>query len=208
MYLLLSLYVNLRVSTTLVTLGSNDLVIVLAKVHAVAGPSVKVVLHVYAATDALGRAYRPILLEGSCAVDGRLVDTGRHRDIIRATIGLEASLALRTTAGVVGAIRFDHIVFHKRVAGPSVHSKVAIALRIEGSPVVDGAGKGDKHLQTALEISSTHRPFPGFHPFPPTKLPVLRQVTEYLLPSPMVYTAEPPPSLHPRMNVTMIAWIH
>jgi hypothetical protein len=183
---LLGLHVNLGAATTLVTLGGNNLVVVLTKVHAVAGPSVKVVLHGDAATDALSRAYRPVLLEGPCAVDGRLVDTGRHRDIVCTTIGLDAALTLRTTAGVVGAVRLDDIVFHKRVAGPAIHSKVTIALRVEGSSIVDGSVNVDKHFPMTLEGLATYRPVPGFHPLPPTKLPVLRQVTEYLLPSPMV----------------------
>jgi hypothetical protein len=174
----------------------NDLVVVLAKVQTIARPGVKVILHVHAATNALSSAYRPVLLERPCAIDRRLVGAGRNRDIVCAAISLEAALALRTTAGVVGAVGFDDIVLDKGIASPAVDGKIAVTLRVEGAAVVDGANQESAFKDILQRTFDSHRPLPGFHPFPPTKLPVLRHVTEYLLPSPIVYTAEPPPSDH------------
>jgi hypothetical protein len=97
------------------------------------------VLHVHATSNTLGGSYRPVLLEGPSAIDGRLIGTGGNRDIVGAAIGLEATLTLRTAAGVVGTVGFDHIVLDKRVASPAVHSKVAVTRGVERATVVDGA---------------------------------------------------------------------
>jgi hypothetical protein len=133
----LSLNVDFGTSATLITFGGYDLVVVLPKVHAVAGPGVEVILHVYAATDTLSSANRPVLLEGPCAIDRRLVGAGRDGNVVGTTVGLEATLALSTAAGVVGTVRFDHVVLHKRVASPAVHREVAITLRVERATVID-----------------------------------------------------------------------
>jgi hypothetical protein len=174
----------------------NDLVVVLAKVETISRPGVKMVLHVHAATNALSSAYRPVLLERPCAINRRLVSAGRNRHIVCAAVSLEAALALRTTAGVVGAVGLDDIVLNKGIASPAVDGKIAITLRVEGTAVIDGANQKSAIEETLKRTFDSYRPVPGFHPFPPTKLPVLRHVTEYLLPSPIVYTAEPPPSDH------------
>lgn len=141
----------------MVSLGGDDLVVMLTQVHAIARPSVEVVLHVHAATNALLGANRPVcllvhvtcsailhaflpvLLKGPCSVDGGLVGTGRGGNVVSTTVSLEATLALRSAAGVVGAVRLDHVVLHKRVAGPTVDSQVTVTLRVEGTAVVDGA---------------------------------------------------------------------
>jgi hypothetical protein len=130
---------------------------VLTKFHAVAGPSVEVVLHVHAASDTLGRAYRPggvisagshvlsqcarlpVLLKGPGTIDGGLVSTSGGGDVICATVGLEATLALRAAAGVVGAVGFDNVVLYERVASPAVDRKVTVTLGVERTAVVDGA---------------------------------------------------------------------
>lgn len=80
----------------------------------------------------------PVLLKGPCTVNGGLVVTCRGGNVVSTTVSLEASLALGSTAGVVCAVGFNHVVFDERVAGPSVHGEVAVALRVEGSTIVDG----------------------------------------------------------------------
>lgn len=72
--------------------------------YTVTRPGAEVVLHVHAASDTLGSANRPVLLKGPRAIDGRLVGAGRHGDIVSAAVSLEATLALRSAAGVVCAV--------------------------------------------------------------------------------------------------------
>jgi hypothetical protein len=72
--------------------------------HTVTGPGTEMVLHVHATSDTLGCANRPVLLKGPRAIDGGLVGAGRHGDIVSAAVGLEATLALRSAAGVVCAV--------------------------------------------------------------------------------------------------------
>lgn len=80
----------------------------------------------------------PVLVEGPGSIDGGLVVTGGDSNVVITTVGLEGSLVLSSAAGVVGAVGFNYVVLHKRVAGPSVHSEVSVTLRVEGSTVVDG----------------------------------------------------------------------
>jgi hypothetical protein len=63
-----------------------------------------VVLHVDGATDTLGGTDRPVLLEGTGAVDGRLVGAGRDVDVVGTAVGVDGTLELTTTAGVVGTV--------------------------------------------------------------------------------------------------------
>jgi len=116
------LHVDLRASRRLVTLGSDNLVVVLAQVQAVSSPGVEVSLHVHAATDTLLSADRPgnvsmwslklrlsvsclpVLLKGPCSVNGGLVDTSGDGDVVGTAISAEAALALSSAAGVVGAV--------------------------------------------------------------------------------------------------------
>lgn len=93
----------------------------------------------------------PVLLKGPRSIDGRLVSTGGGRNVVGTAVSLEAALALGSAAGVVGAVRLDHVVLHKRVAGPTVDGKVAVTLRLEGSAVVDRARIGDQQL---MKLSS------------------------------------------------------
>jgi hypothetical protein len=130
---LAGLHIDLGTSRALVALSRHDLVVVLAQVQAVAGPSIEVILHVDAAADTLGGANRPVLLESAGSVDGGLVGTGGDRDIVCAAVGLEAALARGTAAGVVRAVLYE------RVSSPAVDGEVAVALGVEGAAVVDGA---------------------------------------------------------------------
>lgn len=95
--------VDVGATAALVTLGRDDLVVVLAQVEAVASPSLEVVVHVDGAADTLVLANGPVLLEGPGAVDRGLVGTGRDVDVVDAAVGREAALELGAGGGVVGA---------------------------------------------------------------------------------------------------------
>lgn len=64
-----SLSVDVSATAATVALCRNDLVVVRAKVEAIASPGVEVGLHVDGAADALVLADRPVLAEGPGTVD-------------------------------------------------------------------------------------------------------------------------------------------
>ena len=70
--LLFSLHVDLGAAAALVAFSSDDLVVVRSEPHALAGPSVEVVLHIDAATDTLALTNRPVLVEGLVCVSHNL----------------------------------------------------------------------------------------------------------------------------------------
>ena len=70
------LSIDISVSTALVSLCSDDLVVVLTKVHSVSGPGAEVCLHVDGSSSAKTLTDRPVLLEGAGTVNGWLVVTG------------------------------------------------------------------------------------------------------------------------------------
>lgn len=135
---LVGLHVDVGRTAALVPLGGNDLVIVLSKVQANAGPGVEVVLHGDGASDALGGADGPVLLEGPGTVDRGLVVASGDVDVVGTAVGLVLTLVLRSAAGVVGAERLNDVVLDERVAGPAVDGEVPVAARVEGTAVVDG----------------------------------------------------------------------
>jgi len=102
-----SLSVDVSASAAAVALSRNDLVVVRAKVEAIASPGVEVGLHVDGAADALVLADRPVLTEGPGAVDGRLVGPGGDVDVVVAAVGGDAAKVLSTRAGVVGSEVLD-----------------------------------------------------------------------------------------------------
>lgn len=64
---------------------------------------------------------------------------GRYVNVIVTAVSGERALVLSTAAGVIGAKGFDDIVLDKGRSGPTIDSKVAVALRVEASTIVDGA---------------------------------------------------------------------
>ena len=102
-----SLSVDVSASAAAVALSRNDLVVVRAKVEAIASPGVEVGLHVDGAADALVLADRPVLTEGPGTVDGRLVGPGRDVDVVVAAVRGDAAKVLSTRAGVVGSEVLD-----------------------------------------------------------------------------------------------------
>jgi hypothetical protein len=131
------LNIDLGAAAALVAFGGNDLVVVLAQLHAVLSPSIEVILHVYSSTNTFLLAYGPVLVESFCAIDGWLIVTSRERDVISAAVSRDTALPLSTRARVVGSVGLDYVVLNQRVASPAVDSKVAIALGVERSTIVD-----------------------------------------------------------------------
>jgi hypothetical protein len=142
------LNVDVRASTALVALSRDNLVVVRAKVEAVARPSVEVVLHVDRAADTLILTNRPVLAEGPGAVDGRLVGPGGDEDVVVAAIGGVAAQILSARAGVVcsevlnlapvsswfvqySMVDAYHVVLDQGVASPAVDGEIAVTLRLE-----------------------------------------------------------------------------
>lgn len=134
---LLSLDINVRLAAALVTLSGDNLVVVLAKLHAGVSPGVEVVLHVDAATDTLLSADRPVLVEGPGTVNGGLVVTGGLVEVVSATVGVDSALVGGSAAGVVGAVGLDNVVLDERVAGPAVDGEVTVTLEVDVATVVD-----------------------------------------------------------------------
>jgi hypothetical protein len=98
-------------------------------------------LHVDRATHALGGADGPVLLERTGTVDGWLIGAGRDIDVVCATVGVDGSLVLASTAGIVCAIGFDDVVLDERVASPAIDSKISVTAWVERTAIVDGAAK-------------------------------------------------------------------
>jgi hypothetical protein len=128
-----------RRATALVTLSSQDLVVVVSEVHAGLSPSIEVVLHVDGAAGALVAADRPVLVESLSTVDGRLLVTGGHVEIVGVTVGVDSTSVLSLATGVVRAVALNDVVLDERAASPAVNAKVSVALRVEGTSVVDGS---------------------------------------------------------------------
>ena len=97
-YHLRGLNVDVGCTAALVTLGSNNLVVVVAETHALGSPSIEVVLHVDAAAGALGLADRPVLVEGLGTIDRGLVVAGGLSDGVGTAVSGEGAL-LRCLAG-------------------------------------------------------------------------------------------------------------
>lgn len=85
----------------LVTLSSEDLVVVRTKLLSVLGPSIEVVLDSDSTTDTLASPNRPELLEGSSAVDRRLVGAGSLEDVVCTAVRGDGALLLSSRRGVV-----------------------------------------------------------------------------------------------------------
>lgn len=124
-------------STAEVSLSGNNLVVVSAQVQSDLGPRVKVGASVDGSAGALILTDRPVLLKGAGTLDGWLVGTGAHEDIVNGSVGGDGTLPLGTLRGVVCAEIFDDIVLNKRVLCPAVDSEVAVAVGVVGTGVVD-----------------------------------------------------------------------
>ena len=112
-----SLSVDVSATAAAIALCRNDLVVVRAKVEAIASPGVEVGLHVDGAADALVLADRPVLTEGPGTVDRRLVGPGGDVDVVVAAVGGDAAKVLSARAGVVGSEVLDLRFVSSRIFG-------------------------------------------------------------------------------------------
>ncbi|KAF3165224.1 hypothetical protein TWF225_003570 [Orbilia oligospora] len=110
-----------------------------SKPHAGISPSIKMSLHIDAATDSLASPDRPILLKGLGSVDGGLVVTGGLVEVVSTAVGVNGSLVGTTAAGVVSTVGFHDVVFYERVTGPAIDGQVAVSGGGEVAAVVDGS---------------------------------------------------------------------
>lgn len=110
----------------------------LSKVQTNGSPGVEVILHGDRASDALGGANRPVLLEGPGTIDRGLVVASRNVEVVGATVSLDLSFVLRSAAGVVGAVGLNDVVLDERVASPAVDGQIPVAARVERTAIVDG----------------------------------------------------------------------
>jgi len=104
-----SLDVDVRATTALVALRSQNLVVVVSKIHASRAPRVEVVLHVDGSADTLIAADGPVLVEGLGAVDGGLLVAGRDVEVVGVAVGVDGAPVLSTVAGVVCAVVLDDL---------------------------------------------------------------------------------------------------
>lgn len=99
-----SLHIDVRAARRLVTLSGDDLVVVATKSHALAGPGVKVSLHVDGSARTLVLANRPVLLKGPSSIDGWLVGTGRLGDLVGRAVGGQCTLVRGLGRWVVSSL--------------------------------------------------------------------------------------------------------
>jgi hypothetical protein len=124
-----------------VTLGGDDLVVVLTELHALGSPGVEVGLHVDGAGAALVLADGPVLVEGLGAVDGGLVDTLGLRNLVGRAVCGDGALDAGRRGWVVGTKVLNDVVLNEGVASPAVDGKVGVTLGAVGTGVGNGAWK-------------------------------------------------------------------
>lgn len=124
------------------------------------------------ASDTLGAANRPVLLEGGCAFNGGSIGASAHVDIVGASITGHLALLGSAAGWVIGAEGFDDVVLNERAPGPAVEREVAVSIRVVCARVLDSPAFVMSMLGgfSGTDKASYLGP-PGFHPFPPTKLP-------------------------------------
>lgn len=112
-------------AAALVTLGGHDHVVPGTELQvALAAPFLEVLARVDRAADALLATDGPVLVEGSGADDGRLVDTPGAVDVVHAAIVLDGAEARRAGRRVVRAVGLDNVVLDERVGGPAVEREI------------------------------------------------------------------------------------
>lgn len=125
----------------LVTLGGDNLVVVLAELHAQLGPGVEVVGGSDSSRGALVLADRPVLVEGGGTLDGRLLSADTLVDIVDGAVSGDGTHVGETAAGVVGAVGLEDVVLNQGVGAPSVDGEVRVALGRVATLEVDVAGR-------------------------------------------------------------------
>ena len=149
------------------------------KPHSIVSPSVEVARDIDTAADISSRVFlwvpdTPVLLECLRAVDGRSVVPPGGQDIVPSAIAGDGALELGSGRRVEGTVRLDDVVLDESIASPTVDGQVAVTVRVVVTGVVDGTNRWSVHIQFSecREVKIAYREAdPGFHPFPPTRLP-------------------------------------
>jgi hypothetical protein len=134
-----SVHGDIRRTRALVSLGRNNLVVMVAHRHTMLSPSIEVVRSVDRAADTLLRADAPVLRESLGAVDRRRVYTRAGVDLVLAAVGGHGALVGQLAGRVVGAVGVEDVVFDERRARPAVDAQVGVAVGLEGAAVFDGS---------------------------------------------------------------------
>jgi hypothetical protein len=143
-----------RAAGAKVTLGSNDLVVVLTKSHALAGPRIEVGLHVDRTAGALVLTNRPVLLKGRGTINGWLVGASALGNFVRAAVDGDGTLVLGLRRGVVCTEVLNDVVLNKRVASPAVDGKVGVAVGVVGTRVGDGTSRSRVPSLSTNEVTT------------------------------------------------------
>lgn len=102
------------------------------------GPCVEVVSSVNRSADAVGGTDGPVLLKGRGALNGGCINSSTLIDVVRSPVRLKSPLIAGTRGGIVCSEGFNNIVLDKRVGAPAIDSKVAVAIGVVATAVVDG----------------------------------------------------------------------
>lgn len=86
----------------------------------------------------LGLTDRPVLVEGGCALDGRLIGANTLINVIHRAITGHGALVCERGCRVVGAVVFDDVVLYKWASSPAVDGEVAVTAGLVVRVVCDG----------------------------------------------------------------------
>lgn len=89
------------------------------------------------ASNTLGAADGPVLLEGFGAFDGGSVGASADVDVVGAAVGGDLALLGCAAGGVVCAEGFDDVVLDEGVLAPAVEGEVAVAVGAVCAGVID-----------------------------------------------------------------------
>lgn len=140
-------------------------------------PSSKDISYMHRPTNSSTRVllrvtHSPVLLERSRTSDRRLISACRLEDIICSAVGCDGTFLCGGGRGVVGAVGFGDVVLDEGVGGPAVDREVGVSGGSVGSVVVDDSVLCCQTLLLDDDRKGDYRSLdPGFHPFPPTRLP-------------------------------------
>lgn len=95
----------------------------------------------------------PVLLEGTSALNGRLICPCADQDVVISAIRTHTAFGLRTRAGVVGAKVLNNVVFNKRVSSPAVDGKVRVAVGVVRAGIVDCPAIA---INTNVDVRQSH----------------------------------------------------
>ena len=85
----------------------------------------------------LGVPHRPELLERRGTINRGLVVPPGREDVVASAIACNGPLALCCGSWVVRSVRLDDVVLDQCISSPAINGKVAVAVGLVGSVVVD-----------------------------------------------------------------------